>query len=410
MSAGLFVNCATHWHARPAQLARLVADAIAGEVVRQRPGGAPLPAGPWPFDTALDESGLGLDSLERLALATSLSETLHLHESGIEDLLLAKRLFGEWVEVAAAGLRHFDRRVTFLTSGSTGTPKPCTHALAALEQEVEYLAGLAAGTMRVLSAVPAHHIYGFLFTVLLPARLGDVPVLDVRQHTPQSLCQILREGDLVISHPAHWALVARHARRLPAGVRGVTSTAPCPDEVASELAQRGLSELLQIYGSSETAGIGWRLDARSPFTLMPFWSRDGQDDSRLWRCGPDGARESHRLQDRLCWHDERSFGVRGRNDEAVQVGGINVFPAHVRQVLLEHPGVADAAVRLMAPHEGARLKAFVVAHDASDLEGLRAELERWVQARLGAPERPKAFSFGSALPTGATGKLSDWPL
>jgi long-chain acyl-CoA synthetase len=33
----------------------------------------------------------------------------------------------------------------------------------------------------------------------------------------------------------------------------------------------------------------------------------------------------------------------------VQVGGVNVFPERVRQVLLEHPLVVDAAVRLMRP-------------------------------------------------------------
>ena len=49
------------------------------------------------------------------------------------------------------------------------------------------------------------------------------------------LQMLLRPGDLLISHPAHWALVARHAGRLPAGVNGITSTAPCPDDVAQAL-------------------------------------------------------------------------------------------------------------------------------------------------------------------------------
>lgn len=104
------------------------------------------------------------------------------------------------------------------------------------------------------------------------------------------------------------------------------------------------------------------------------------------------------------------FSLCGRLDEAVQVGGTNVFPARMRQVLLDHPEVADAQVRLMRPEEGSRLKAFVVPSTGADLDVLRSELWRWTESRLTAPERPKAFTLGHQLPRSAMGKLSDWPL
>jgi 4-coumarate--CoA ligase (photoactive yellow protein activation family) len=398
------------WHARPGALSRFVADLIADETHRLRPGGSNLPAQPWPADLALHEDGLGLDSLERLAVASALNEALHLHESGIEDLLLARQRFGEWVEVAAAGLADFDARLTFRTSGSGGTAKPCTHSLAGLRQEVAHLASLTAGTQRVLAAVPAHHIYGFLFTVLLPAHLGCDQVLDVRRHTPQALAQLLRPGDLLVSHPAHWALVARHAGRLPAGVHGVTSTAPCPDALAQQLMDLGLGELTQVYGSSETGGIGTRSAAAAPFRLMPFWSRDAADAARLLRTSPEGMAVAHAVPDRLEWPALREFCVRGRLDDAVPVGGTNVFPAQVRQVLLGHPQVADALVRLMRPDEGSRLKAFIVPRPGADPDALRADLWSWAEARLGTPARPKAYTLGPGLPRNAMGKLADWPL
>ena len=58
----------------------------------------------------------------------------------------------------------------------------------------------------------------------------------------------LQPGDLVISHPAHWSMLALHAGRFPPGVQGVTSTAPCPDPLAQSLADSGLATLTQIYG------------------------------------------------------------------------------------------------------------------------------------------------------------------
>lgn len=410
MVSALYASTAPAWHTRPGALARFVADLIADEVSHLRPGGAGLPERPWPPDLALDEQGLGLDSLERLAVASALNEALHLHESGLEDLLLARRRFGEWIEVAADGLAAFDARLTFRTSGSSGSAKPCSHPLAHLLQEVEHLASLTAGAQRVLAAVPAHHIYGFLFTVLLPARLGCDAVLDVRRQTPQALAKLLRHGDLLISHPAHWALVARHAGRLPAGVHGVTSTAPCPDAVAQGLEAIGLARLTQVYGSSETAGIGTRSDAAAPYRLMPFWARDAGDGTRLLRTTPEGTVCPHPIRDRLAWPAAGEFTVCGRLDEAVQVGGINVFPSHVRQVLLGHPQVADAVVRLMAPEEGARLKAFIVPAPGADWDRLSAELWSWTEARLGAPARPKAYTLGERLPRNPMGKLTDWAL
>lgn len=410
------------WHDRPGALARFLSDLVADELARLRPG-APvvLPPRPWSASLQLDEDGLGLDSLDRMAVAGALTEALHLHESGIEDLLLAQRGFGEWVETAAESLRRFDAALTFRTSGSTGTPKPCRHTLAALEHEVTALASLPplrGSVSRVLTAVPSHHIYGFLFTQLLPSRLHATETIDVRGLTSPVLRHQLRAGDLVIGHPAFWRLFAQHGRGtpLPRGVRGVSSTAPCPDVLARDLVDQGLESLLQVYGSSETAGIGWRDCADDAFALLPHWQRSDSPatgaTSTLSRSGPGGPFAPVLLQDHLDWLDADQFTVGGRADAAVQVGGVNVFPSQVCQCLCDHPAVAHAAVRLMTPHEGDRLKAFVVPRPGAyaDEHALRADLDAWVRARLPASARPRALDFGSALPVDNRGKACDWSI
>jgi len=419
------------WWRHEPTLLRFVTDLLAAELAQARPG-RPAPPPPWApgLDLVRD---MGADSLELLGMGTALAEALRLHGGraaadaagaaarvdagiGAADRMLARTGLGDWIAAARAALedsiggsagRGDAGAITFRTSGSAGTPRRCTHRLATLLQETRELARLLPGRRRILSAVPAHHIYGFLFTVLLPRVLGIDEVIDLRGATPAALASMARPGDLVVAHPGWWEAVARLAPSLAPDIIGVSSGAPCPDEVAEALRQAGL-RLLQVYGSSETAGVGWRERADAPFTLFPYWTRI-DDASELARRLPDGGEARYPLQDTLAWDDARGFRPAGRIDQAVQVGGVNVFPAYVADVLRMHPAVRDAAVRLMRPDEGRRLKAFVVPrpdHEGGEL--LATQLAEWMAARLNTPECPAAYTFGARLPRQASGKPGDW--
>jgi long-chain acyl-CoA synthetase len=404
------VAATSQWWRRRHLLERFVGDLVAGEFALLRRHAAPLLPQPWPPTLAIDRD-LGADSLEVLQLATALAEAIHLHRSGIEDYLLARRTLGEWVDLAAAGLDQFSGELTFRTSGSSDVPKPCVHPLASLLQETGELANLFAGRRRILVAVPSHHIYGFLFSVLLPDRLdlGADAVIDLRGRSPASLARMLRDGDLVAAHPDFWHAAARGAGALPPGVIGVSSTAPCADAVSEALAAAGLQSLFQVYGSSESAGIGWRASHHDAYRLFPYWRRAGDGESVLVRTMPDGSRLDLDCQDAIGWEGADAFRLGERLDAAVQVGGVNVFPARVAALLAGHPLVVDAAVRLMRSDEGSRLKAFVVPASAvTDTAQLARELEAWAELALAAAERPRAFSFGAALPRNAAGKQCDW--
>jgi len=406
------LTSASPWWAHRPTLLRLVSDLLAGELAQMRPGLARSPL-PWPpeIDLAAD---LGADSLDLLGLATAMEQVLAIGCIG-EDRVLADPRLGAWVDAVASGLEEGGGVVRFRTSGSSGAPKTCPHPLADLEQETAVLAGLFPGTRRIVSLVPAHHIYGFLFTVLLPRALGTGPdaVVDLRGMSPGAVARRLEPGDLVVGFPDFWRAFAPVASGLPDGITGVTSTAPCPMEVALAVADAGVARLVQVYGSSETAGVGWRDAPDQDYHLFPYWEAES-DGATLGRRCPDGSRAAYPLQDRLAWSAPDRFRPAGRIDHAVQVGGINVFPAYVADVLRMHPQVADAVVRLMRPDEGRRLKAFVVPRQAAPLEdgaaaaGLRAELGAWIAQRLSTPERPASYTFGTALPRHASGKASDW--
>ena len=389
---------------------RFVSDLIAGEMTRLRPTGFAAPASPFDATLSLTDD-LGLDSLELVRLASALNDILHLHASGVEDRLLMQRRVGDWTATAIEGLSTYADTLTFRTSGSSGSPKRCTHAVTDLYQEVTELSALFQDRRRVLSAVRSHHIYGFLFTIALPDVLGlsRDAVVDARQMLPSSLPNRMREGDLIIGYPDFWRDVARAPMPIPADVIGVTSTAPCPDDVARDLEQLGLARLVQVYGSTETAGVGVRTSAASPFELLRFWRRDEDGQRDLVRTGSDGRDVIKQIPDILAWEGDRHFRPLRRADDVVQVGGVNVSLSSVRAVLLHHPGVRDAAVRSWSGGSGDRIKAFVVPHETKvDTRLLHADLEGWIAERLPAAERPRAISFGDAIPVNEQGKQIDW--
>lgn len=396
------------WWDDIAAVERFVMDFVKGEMALLRPGQSRATLAAWTPSTHLVED-LGLDSLELMSIASGLTQATHLHESGVEDYLLARVTIAEWAGIVCHGLEAYSATMTFRTSGSTGTPKPCTHSLQSLWQEVEELAALHAGCKRIVSTVPSHHIYGFLHTILLPARLG-CPVLDARSMTALQLAQKLEAGDILISFPDWWRMAVRSGVQFAASVEGVTSTAPCPADLHVTLRHAGIARLTEVFGSSETGGIGWRDNPAQPFQLFSYWQRN-EDVELLARQLPDGEMVTATCRDAMQWHGERRFIPGARLDDAVQVGGINVFPSRVRAVLLEHPFVQDAAVRLMQPHEGVRLKAFIVLQTlAPDTAEALSSLEEWVKQRLTTPELPRAYRFGKRLPLSDTGKLQDWSL
>ena len=384
---------------------RVAEDKLRNEIALARAGdGASLPSGPWPDELRIDANGLGADSLEVMSLAAALNEMFHIHEHGTEDFLLARRTFGQWVDIVLEAHRANPGRISFQTSGSTGLPKRCVHDLARMVAEAdEHAARLRPG--RVLSAVPSHHIYGFIFSVLLPLRAG-CPVVDIRHRLPREA--EVRSDDILVSFPDHWRYLARSLDQLPS-ITGVTSSAPMPAALARDLRARGLARLVEIYGSSETAGLGWRDDPDHPYALLQAWSvRDAPpDQGQLHLMGPSGTPAS--TPDIVTMAGARTFHVLRRADGALQVGGINVYPQQVACTLEKHPMVAHARVRLASPNQGGRLKALLVPKDpAANAAAVRTAVETWMKTQLSGPEWPRSLTIAPALPQAALGKDADW--
>jgi long-chain acyl-CoA synthetase len=96
-----------------------------------------------------------------------------------------------------------------------------------------------------------------------------------------------------------------------------------------------------------------------------------------------------------------------RSADLVISGGVNIYPAEVDAVLLEHPAVADVATIGVPSEEwGEEVKAVVELHDPSTAgPELEAELIEFCRQRLAHYKCPHSVDFVAELPRSDTGKV-----
>ena len=120
------------------------------------------------------------------------------------------------------------------------------------------------------------------------------------------------------------------------------------------------------------------------------------DDGKKWLFTGDIARMD----------EEGYFFIVDRKKDMVLIGGFNVYPNNVEKAMVEHEGVAEAAVAGI-PHpekEGQEtLKAWVVRAPGSSVTA--EELIEYCNRKLAPYEVPRRMEFVDELPKTAVGKI-----
>lgn len=378
---------------------RVIAHIVAAELASQRGTSRGEVLTVTDPDESLTDGRLAVDSIEILSLARAVNEFFELDRDGLDEWLLRRRSLGEWRDLVLSVLTRPDASIGIRSGGTTGEPEMRHHSLAHLQAETAELAGIVGRKVeRILCVAPLNHIYGFLWGAMLSEHL-EVPLLDGEE--AQSATTKPRSGDLIAGYPEWWRWLGARSSRFTDAVTGVTSTAPCPPELIHQLRGQGLERMIEVYGSSETGGIGWRTEPEAPYRLLGHWQPDG-DDTLV---SIQGLRVT--FPDRVRWHDSAHLEPVGRRDGALQIGGMNVWPQRVRETIETHSEVAECAVRPFETSGGTRLKAFIVPRDM-DAAPPQDSLRHWLRQQLSTPECPVRLDFGNQLPRNSMGKLSDW--
>ncbi|MCX6218661.1 AMP-binding protein [Spirosoma sp.] len=322
---------------------------------------------------------VGLDSISRMELAAYLNEFFGVFDTSVENYLLAGTTLDHWVNCILRARSQVDDYLTFRTSGTSGAARTVRHSMASLLHEARFLTTLLPRPDRVISLVPANHIYGFIYTVLLPA-LWDVP-LCLLADVPATA---ITANTLLVGTPFTWEFAYQS---LLAGksqpCRGVSSAAPMSPGLFDQLISASVS-LTEIYGSSETGGLGYRHRSEAPFTLFPYVTRLPEEPVRMCRTDT-GA--SFPVPDWLEWVSATEIRVLGRLDDSVSIAGVNVYPAAIRQVISECPLVANCDIYAKADVGVQKLYGAVQLRTLT--EANRDAFLHWVRQHLSAPEIPQ---------------------
>ncbi len=327
-----------------------------------------------------------------------------------------------------------------LSSGTTGRPKGAlvTHRQM-YERFVNQWVTLSFNvTDRFVSVTPMYFGGGRSFTMSFLAA-GATVILDPLPHTPEALVELIQSTRASVTFMVPTILrrllpLAESGQRpLLPGLRRLLVSGAVLMLKTQAMCQHITPELIGYYASSEGGGISilqpdeiaayadtvgrpsfrvelevvderdeclpeqavGRLRYRGPGMATTFLDEDGQAAE-----GQDGG-----------WFypgDLASIGPRshvtlhGREKDVIIRGGVNIYPAEVERVLMEHASIREAAVvPWSSPGLGEEVAAFIVPSQAiSD-----ADVFEFCRERLAAYKIPSALFPLEALPKARSDKI-----
>ncbi|MCC6660693.1 MAG: AMP-binding protein [Phycisphaerales bacterium] len=363
------------------------------------------------------------------------------HLLKLDELKDSFRGFPEprWPAAAADG----DLAVILYTSGTSGRPKGVMLTHGNLSAKVRQLRGwvnIERGDV-MLGVLPQFHSFGLSVMTLLPLMIGCTVVYTAR-FVPARLVALLRQyrPSVFVAIPSMYNALLSAKSGGPDEFRSVrylvSGGEPLPDVVATRFRERFGTRVNEGFGMTETAaatnwcrpeeyrehsvgralpGVRERIvDIATGADLPP-----GQE-GELRIAGPNVMKGYYNLPaETAAAFDERGFlrtgdmaridvdghlFITGRLKEMLIVGGENVFPREIEDVLNRHPAVADSGVTgIMDPTRGELPVGFVELREGRSATG--RDLVAWCREHLAGYKAPREVVILDKLPRNATGKI-----
>lgn len=367
------------------------------------------------------------------------------HQPRVAHLLRLEEVGFEGVPAPRVPAQASDDALALLlyTSGTTGRPKGVMLSHGNVRANIRQLCAWARFDERdvLLGVLPQFHCFGLTVLTLLPLTIGARVVYTAR-FVPHRLIQLLREHrpTAFVGIPSMYGALL-HAKDATAedfaSLRyAISGAEPLPDAIVERFRERFGVTINEGYGLTETSPVtNWcRPDMWRPHSVGPplpgvveriVDPATGEQlgpgqEGEIRIAGPNVMRgyyhrpeESAAAFDRdgfLCTGDlgrmdaDGHLYITGRIKEMLIVGGENVMPREIEEVLDRHESVAASAVIGMPdPVRGEVPVAFV-----EPAEGHHPDpttLQTWCRQHLAPYKVPRRVQVVASLPRGPTGKI-----
>ncbi|MCP4159297.1 MAG: AMP-binding protein [Deltaproteobacteria bacterium] len=338
-------------------------------------------------------------------LAPEINKTACLWDPGKLDI---KTMLDESISENIPEDSYFIKKgvcLCFLTSGSTGNAKQIEKHWFQLLSEALVLRDLykIKPYDQILSLVSPFHIYGFLHGFLLSVLSGASVTFAKPIGGLFNLDEISNDIKLLVSVPAMWPLVENLLTKNKID-SVVSSSANFGSKREKLLLEYKDTDFYELYGSTETGGIGYRIiEKDNPFkTLKGVRLKKSSEDETMIMSEFIGKTWVP-LADDLNLINKSKFIYKGRNDRIFKYGGKRFSLDKVENNLKNLISSCQIICHFKENDKSLKGGSLIsyIEGDKLDLIGLRKSYENKYSEPF-----PSNFYFISKFPTGVNGKVS----
>lgn len=251
-----------------------------------------------------------------------------------------------------------DKDFSFLyfTSGSTGFPTGALKTKDNILSEIEVITSLLKkyNIKKVIVTVPFLHLYGSLFGLFYPL-VNDIDIILKEHFLPHDLLDMIDDNSLIVTTPLYIKSLNRikESKNLSTSLF-VSSTGPLFEEDSREFNNKFSTNILQIFGSTETGGIAHKFNDEKLWTTTNKVITTTNSKNELKVKSPfisnliyekDFKITNHQIQtyDYIEFVDDK-FKLIGRSSQILKVAGKRYSTIQIENILEKVEGINKAVV------------------------------------------------------------------